>query len=66
YTLFGTTAVTWGAGVRIRPARVSLSAQTGYAHSAAVTFRFSRALQLCGTAGLPGSHPGELVARAAR
>ncbi len=65
YTLFGTTAVTWGAGVRIRPARVSLTAQTGYAHSASVTFRFSRALQLCGTAGLPGSHPGELVARAA-
>jgi hypothetical protein len=66
YTLFGTTAVTWGAGVRIRPARVSLTAQTGYAHSASVTFRFSRALRLCGTAGLPGSHPGELVARAAR
>ena len=66
YTLFGTTAVSWTAGVKIRPARVSLTAQTGYSHSASVTFRFSRALRLCGTAGLPGSHPGELVARAAR
>jgi hypothetical protein len=65
YTLFGTTAVSWTAGVKIRPARVSLTAQTGYSHSASVTFRFSRALRLCGTAGLPGSHPGELVARAA-
>jgi hypothetical protein len=65
YTLFGTTAVTWGAGVKIRPARVSLTAQTGYTHTASVTFRFSRALRLCGTVGLPGSHPGELVARAA-
>jgi len=65
YTLFGTTAVSWTAGVTIRPARVSLTAQTGYSHSASVTFRFSRALRLCGTAGLPGSRPGELVARAA-
>lgn len=66
YTLFGTTAVSWAAGVTIRPARVSLSAQTGYSHTASVTFRFSRALRLCGTAGLPGSHPGEMVARSAR
>jgi hypothetical protein len=65
YTLFGTTAVTWSTGVTIRRARVSLSAQTGYAHTASVTFRFTRALQLCGTAGLPGTHPGELVARSA-
>jgi len=65
YTLFGTTAVSWVTGVTIQPARVSLSAQTGYSHTASVTFRFTRALRLCGTTGLPGSHPGELVARAA-
>jgi hypothetical protein len=64
YTLFGTAAVRWPTAVTIQSARVSLSAQTGYSHTASVTFRFSRALRLCGTAGLPGSHPGELVARA--
>lgn len=57
------TAVTISAGVTIPALKLTLTAQTGYSDSAALTFTFTKNRRLCGTNGDPGGTPKTLVAR---
>ena len=58
------TAVTWSAGLNIPQVGFSASAQTGYDHSARVSFRFKgrETVQLCGTNTFPPG-AGQVVAK---
>lgn len=57
------SAVTWSDGLVIPVIGASLSAQTGYDASAQLTYHYAAAGWLCGTGGLPGEHPYQLVAK---
>lgn len=58
-------AVTWTGNVDIGTPVVHFGAsiQTGYDHSAQLTYKFSAFRQLCGQKGDPGGAPGQLVVR---
>jgi hypothetical protein len=58
-------AVTWSAGLNVPQVGFNASAQTGYDHSAEVSFAFHgrERVQLCGSGGEPPSLAGQVVVR---
>ncbi|WP_377002966.1 hypothetical protein [Aquipuribacter nitratireducens] len=64
-TVASSSAITWSNGAKLGSnIGMDLSAQTGYTSNAKVTFTFNSVpRRLCGTHGLPGGTPRQLVAR---
>jgi hypothetical protein len=61
FTKSTTAAVTYSAAATVSAIAFSLTAQTGWDTSAAITYTFGGGHYLCGTDGYPGGDPREIV-----
>jgi len=64
FTKSSTNASTFSGGAALaKDIGINLSARTGFTTTTKITYTFSAAHKLCGSAGYPGSSPGRLAAK---